>query len=577
MRSIAVVLVVSWVCAACGGGSGLGTPVATFPSKGDLEEVMAGEAKPVAPMKTVEVPSWRVETPVPAIGAAYPAETAWDRMIARYVAEKGRGKLSAELRCAALETARFYATAGGFPDDGTRKYLAERCGSAAPSHHLGTLTGEVPASVSEDELARQYEKDVRTLLDQSGLSATTEVALGAARSGTRVGVAVYSTNPVARLSRFSPLVSGDSATLEGVVSRDADFALALVNQGTTGYRACEPDHTLKLPHFRVTCPLLSTDEQMRFEVATRKPGRVLMDIELSALLRRSEEAGLEYAPQSPTSTAIAADALAFQTVLFAALNDVRAAAGVRALTLEGKQSAVNQRLAPHFFEAALTGNEDVLDTIGLGVLAGWDVAGLIRDGGVYWGVVTSTRSPARWLTYALESPLGRSILLDPEMTRVAIGASGLAPSGAMALVTTYSFFQTRDHSADETKVFRELSKRRQARRHSVPTRTPRERALERALARIATNDATTGQALELAMEEISGSESVGVSGWVVETTDLRQIRWPDDLLAKEPLDVEIGVTHYKAPGGAWAQYAVLVIIREPGGGRMASSGTTATF
>ena len=577
MRTLGVVFALSWVSSACGGSGGLGKPVAVFPSKVDLEDVMTREAKPVTALKTVEVPSWTIQTPIPAIGAAYPGETAWDRLLARYVAEKGRGKLSAELRCAALETARFYATAGGFPDDGTRQYLAERCGSTTPALQLGTLTGEVPADVTDDVLADKYAADIKSLLDQSGLLPTTDVALGVARVGTRVGVALYSANPVARLARFSPLVSGEGVMLEGVVSAGSDFALALVNQGATGVRSCEPDRTLKLPQFRVTCPVVASDEQTRFEVTTRQPGRVLMEIELGGLVRRNEQAGLVYAPESSTSTAQAADVLAFQTVLFSALNEVRATAGARPLVLESKQSQVNQRLAPHFFEAARTGNSQVADTIGLGVLAGWDVNGIIRDGGVYWGIVTSTRSPARYLTYALASPLGRSILLDPDMTRVAIGASGLAPSGAMALVTTYSFFQTNDHSADETKVFTELSKRRQAGKHSSPQHTPRERALDRALARIAANDASTGSALSLAMEEVSANEAVGVSGWVAETSDLRQIPWPDDLLAKEPLNVEIGVTHYKAPGGAWAQYAILVIMREPGGGRMASTSRPSTL
>jgi hypothetical protein len=52
------------------------------------------------------------------------------------------------------------------------------------------------------------------------------------------------------------------------------------------------------------------------------------------------------------------------------------------------------------------------------------------------------------------------------------------------------------------------------------------------------------------MQEVSAAESVGVSGFAAETADLRQMPWPDALLSKEPLDVEIGVTHYKAPGGA---------------------------
>ncbi|HEX6766365.1 MAG TPA: hypothetical protein VF103_12825, partial [Polyangiaceae bacterium] len=213
MKTSGVVGAFALASVACGGG-GLGKPVATFPSKGDLEEVMSAQAKPVAQMKTVEVPSWRIETRVPPVGSAYPAETAWDRMLATAVAQKGRGRLSAELRCAALETARFYVTAGGFPDDGTRQYLAERCGSTAPSLRLMTLTGEVPASVADDAIASQYEPSVRELVEKSELRPTTELGLGVARSGTRVGVVLFAANPVARLSRFSPVVAGESVTIE---------------------------------------------------------------------------------------------------------------------------------------------------------------------------------------------------------------------------------------------------------------------------------------------------------------------------------------------------------------------------
>jgi hypothetical protein len=33
-----------------------------------------------------------------------------------------------------------------------------------------------------------------------------------------------------------------------------------------------------------------------------------------------------------------------------------------------------------------------------------------------------------------------------------------------------------------------------------------------------------------------------------------------DLLVRGPLEVQIGVTHHRAPGGAWGQYAVIVAI-----------------
>jgi hypothetical protein len=232
--------------------------------------------------------------------------------------------------------------------------------------------------------------------------------------------------------------------------------------------------------------------------------------------------------------------------------------------LEKKQSEVNRKLAPHLYGASHGGDDDTADQIGLGVLAGWDVSGLIRDGGIFWGSVTSTRSSGRFLSYTLESPLARYILLDPTMTTVAIGAEALGTAGAMALVTTYAFFGSSDHSTDEDKVFTELDKQRRAKKHSAPKRAKREGGMDRALAEISSGKAGTSDALSHAMDHVSQTQRRSVVGWVIETADLKQITWPDALVEREPLEVEIGVTHYKAPGGAWGQYVVLVLFYESG-------------
>ncbi len=75
------VVAAAWMAAGCGGGGGLGQPVTAFPSRSDLESVMGESAKPVSTLKTVNVPSWRIETPVPAPGSAYPSETVWDKLV----------------------------------------------------------------------------------------------------------------------------------------------------------------------------------------------------------------------------------------------------------------------------------------------------------------------------------------------------------------------------------------------------------------------------------------------------------------------------------------------------------------
>lgn len=555
-------VVAGLVCVACG-GSGVGRPVAEFPSRDDIESVMMSKAaEPKADLKTVDVASWQLKSSIPAPGSAYPAETAWDRYLAGRVAG-GKGKLSAALRCAGNETARFYLEAGGFPDDGTRRYLAERCGSTLPSFRFGWVEGKVPDDVPDERIATEYQKSLDELVAQNHIGGTTEVGLGVSRAKGRVALVLYSGTPEAELTAFNPVVEGNSVTLSGKVSADAAYALALVNQGESGVTTCEPDRRLKLPSFSVTCPFATDEAQTRIEIAIRKPGRVLMDVQVSALVRHTEEAGLSYEPVTRGTDATAADANAFRTALFGLLNDARRSANAPALELEPKQSQVNERLAPHLFQASMQGDSALADTIGLGVLAGWDVNGVIRDGGIHWGSVTSTRSPARYLSYALESPFARFIMLDPSMSRVAIGAAALPPSGAMALVTTYAFFQSQDHKADEDKVFAELVKRRQARRHGAPKRVAREVALDTALARVSTNALTTNDALEEAMTRVVATEQRGVSGFIAETSDLKQIPWPDSLLDRDPLEVEVGVAHYKAKGGAWGQYAVIFLIREP--------------
>jgi hypothetical protein len=493
-------------------------------------------------------------------------------VLARYFAEHvaDKRKLSVALRCAATETARYFVEAGGYPDDGTRRYLVERCGSTLPSSQFGYLNGDVPDSVTDSALIDNYKKSIEELLSSGPIERSAQLGFGAARGKGKVAIVVLAGSPKAELTRFSPLVPGTGVELSGKVSGDSVFALALVNDGASGVATCEPDRRAKLPAFAFTCPFDAGDAQARIEIATRKADRVLMDVELAALVRHEDDAGLTYTPTHVGTDAVAADATAFQTALFAELNEVRSKAGASPLALEPKQSDVNERLAPHLYAASAGGDASLADRIGLGVLAGWDVGGVIRDGGIYWGSVTSTRSPSRFLSYALESPFGRYILLDPKMSRIAVGASAFPPSGAMALLTTYSLFQGKDHTADENTLFEELTKRRLARNHSAPKRTAREVALDTALARVATHVETTGDALHEAMDRVVTNEQRSVGAWVVETADLKQIPWTDEILTEEPLEVEIGVTHYKAPGGAWGQYAIMMLTRKPASLRTAN-------
>jgi hypothetical protein len=418
----------------------------------------------------------------------------------------------------------------------------------------------VPDDTPDAKLQASYANSGRELAAQA-LAGGAEVGIAFARGNGRVAAVAFYGTPAGRMHTTPGLVQGASVMLEGEAAPDASFVLGFATQGALGVSLCEPDSTVKAPMFRLSCAVADADPQTRIEIAMRKPGQALMRLSLQLLVRRQADAGLVYEARPYGSVEQAANAVAFRSAVVAGLNAARAEIGARALALEPSQSHTSDALVAPYFDSALRGNADEVDTMALGLLAGWDVGGTIRDGGFYSQIAAASRSPGRWLTHALASPLGRWSLLDASMARVAIGAGLVEPSGVMALVTTYAFFESTDHHSDEDAVFESLARARKEHGAPPPKRAQSDATLDRALSKILINAASSDAALQEVMQHIAYDEHRSVSGWYVETSDLKQIPFTDDLVARRPLEVQIGVTHHKAPGGAWGQYAVLIAIK----------------
>jgi hypothetical protein len=551
----------------CGGGAsgGLGKPIAQFPSRDDLEDVAESEAAPLRPVKTLEVPRWDVAPESLVAEGSYPAETPLDSMIASAAAERS-ATLSPPLRCAGMEAARFFTKHGAYPGDGLRDHIVRRCGSVLPSLTFQTLDMAVPDEVPEAEFAQSMNKAIAGMLAQRAKPGV-HLGAGYARGGGRVSVVAFAGVPTARLDAFTSLIGeGTSVTLSGELPRHAEHAIALVNHGEFGVEICEPDRSVKRPRFSVTCPVAPNDATTRIEIASSKRGQVLMHQDVQLMVRRTDDAGLVYEPSTYGGPSKAASSSAFRKAFVGALNRVRERAGLGGLTVENEQSAMSDRLAPHFFSASESGDSERTDVIALGLLAGWDVDGMIREGGIFTGALHGSRSPEHFLSHALESPLGRQVLLDRDISRAAVGAALLEPTGIVTIVNTYAFFGSQDHRADEDAVFAELSKLRAARGLPPPTRLERGDALDRCLRRIATNTAGTVDAVEEALQTISEEQSRSMSGFTLETHDLKNLEISDELLRNAPLAVAVGVTHYKPEGAAWGQYVVVLVTEMSGPG-----------
>lgn len=558
MRLVSVGLL-SVFCFACGSSGGMGQPVAQFPSKDKLQEVASRPARVKSDLKVIEVDRWQLETPVPPPNAGYPSENEWDARVVAAARNNPSVRAAPELRCAAIETARFYTQNGGYPEDGLRRFLLGRCGSPLGVTSLETLTLDVPDGTSDADVSKSLAARADEMIGRHAGQAGQEFGVGFARSNGRAAMIAYFGTPRARLQQFSPLIQGSSLTVSGELGRDVEQVLGFVNQNEYGVQLCEPDRSVGLPGFRMSCGVAEGDQIARIEVASRKANQVLMNVNLQILARRSDDAGLVY-EANRTPTGPAANAKEFEKTLFETLNGVRARAGVRPLQFEAQQSLANEKLVPHFFEQMLQGNAEGADMIGLGLLAGWDVAGMIRDGGIYTGLVATSRNPGRWLSYALESPLGRWVLLDAGMSRAAVGAGRLEPSGSLAVVTTYAFFESTDHKNDETGVFNELAKVRAAKGIAPPRRATSSSAMQTALSRVSMGLATTTEAMNQALERLAHEQQRSVQGYMLETSDLKHLPFPELMLKSGSIEVEVGVTHYKPPGGAWGQYAVLFAI-----------------
>ncbi|HWZ87721.1 MAG TPA: hypothetical protein VNW92_02690 [Polyangiaceae bacterium] len=551
---------------ACGGpGGGLGKPVALFPSQADLNDVASGTAvTPKGADGIADVDSWQMQAPA-AAERQYPTDTTWDKLVVSTAQAHGNGvTLSAQLRCAAEETARFYTVNSGMPDDGLREHLLLRCGSSLAGHSFNYFTQQVPDGVPLAEIEAQDTASIQKMLDERFREAHGEFGLAAARGGGRYAVVAFSGMPRATLRDFSPVVTGDSVTLTGQLLAPAQYVVALATQGPYGVAHCDADPLQHLPAFKITCPLNAGDPATRIEIATKQEGRVLLEAAAQVEVRHDEQARLEYNAAAYGANKKVANSMEFRRQLFADLNQVRTAAGLHPFALESRQSVTDDRLAPYLYQTLHSGDAQQQTTITLGLLAGWDVNGLIKNGGIFCSAVNTARNPSRWLTQALDSPLGRWVLLEPDMSRIGIGASELTPAGEVAVVTTYSFFDSTNHQADEAVVLAELDRQRRAHGVSPVRRVASDSAMQRALRQINTNAISSSEALDSVIAETVAERSHDASGYLVETTDPKQLTFDPMFLTSSTLDLELGVTHYRAPGAAWGQYVVLFVVVDHG-------------
>jgi hypothetical protein len=544
-------------------GGHLGTPVARFPSKQDLQgrsPIANSESANSGSISTMPTERWEIKSKIPSPGSSYANESRWDKLLLDALAGREVNP-SPALRCAAEEASRFFVANAAFPDEQLQRYLVARCGSSLVYTSYGTYYAVAMGTPTEERIERELGGGVRKLIDQVLATAPNQVGLGYSEGSGRVAFVLFTGQKSGSLNEIAPLVEANRVNVSGVLPNDPAYILGMVTQGAYGFRRCEPDRSVQAPRFKMSCPVHENDSQACIEVAGRRADEVLWNTGLRLLVRRDESAGLVYQPHPETSGSSVGSSGDYTQSVPLVINEIRRKSGRPMLELLPAQSQTNRELTAYLFDASRARDSQHVTFATLGMLAGWDVPGMIRDGGIYWSVQNQSPNAQTWLDSAIESPFGRWVLLDANMSRLAVGTRPMGKLGMVTLVTTYALFDSSDHRVDEDAVFKEVSALRRAQGLANPVRVARGSALTNALAKFANPSKQTQEITGELLQELNLNARHPASVYVVETNSLFHFTAPETLF-KESLALEVGVTHYKAAGGAWGQYVLYFVLHD---------------
>ncbi|MBX3205734.1 MAG: hypothetical protein KF764_11745 [Labilithrix sp.] len=554
LRSVGLVGALALAAAGCGGPGakspkGLAVPN-PFPTKSALESVARAPLKSKARRAVASVPEWRVDpSDIPDVS---PAEA---RLVELSPAVKEL-TFTRELRCIARELGRLRAEHGADADERVQRFIVGACGrTGAAGVSTFYLTGDAPAEVSDDELLKAWKGQVALPASFKGKSAGAWLT----RKGKQavlmiVGGAGESDVTLSR--NDTPGVM----TVRGTAPADVEEVIALVNRGADGVARCEPNRTATAPQFAFDCKLDDDDPWAWIEVLSRRSGRVLLRATALLIARRDPLAPVELTRGAASSAPHPPDVV---TAILEGVNRARANAKLAPLAPAPKQAEVNARLASHFFDAEATADSQTADVVALGLLAGWDVGGTIRNGSFFGTMLTGAKGAASWIDYALEHPMGRFTLLVPEARQIAVGPTTAEGAGLGVVITTYSFFGAEDDQANATRVMNRIAQERAARGLAPATAFGNLPGLVNA-ARLVNAGKREPMA---ALDEALGAEAqrIGQSlrGWVLVTHDLDSLDLPKELLAPGPVAVRVVVTHYQPENIPWGAYLIYFVSPAP--------------
>lgn len=528
-----------------------GRPLVEFPR---VEALDAFLDRPVD-TKSIDVPepidAWTFEDEAP---AAPEQAGAWHVVVDELRTRHPEVREAAELDCIAAGAGRVFAEKNRMPDSRLLRDMTARCDSGLPSATTVAVTVEAPASLSDEAAWKLLQDEVRAQ-KVDALFPRGPSVLGSAlvRTQSRATWALdFAPEPVRVEHGLLDVDASEHVVVRGLLRSQFDGIEVVANHGKYGMRKCTT--VVRGAEFASKCPIDPADPSAWIEVMSLRSGHVLGYRVARLLAHRAPLSDrYEWAPSGlGTSSSQAFSALALEGV-----NRARRAARMPLLRWEAKQSVQSDAVGPHLFAAMQSDESQSINTLSLGLLAGWQVQGDIRDG-AFFVSMSPGRSPAAWLAESIESPLGRMTLLDPNVQSIALGASFIGERSVQVLANTYRFFAG-DHRADEARLLEKFDAARRAQGTESPILLENFAEMDAALLAIQRGEELPTDALRSVMASVA-EKGRSNRGGVFEVYDLDRIEFPPEFVREQKVYVSLRVTHYRPPGAAWSQLAVLMFV-----------------
>jgi hypothetical protein len=544
-------------------------PSSAFPSQGELERIAATPAS----IKDVQganlVNEWKLVGPLPEAIALEPHEnkTPWGRLLIEITSAAPGSAASAAMHCTARELGRFHLKQRAQPPQGLIRFIASRCGSAAIGVVPVMMETEVPDDVSDDQLHASLKSALRSSLGERLRAARNpEAGVWVGRQDGRAVVVMAIGERQVELTEVARTPDDNGwIRISGRVLIAVGQRRALMNMGQFGVRPCEFDPLVPLPRFTILCAPDRGDATAWIELSVTEPERVLGNAVLQVLtwpggtpptryqrFVYSESAAM---PESDEQVAAA---------LLERVNAVRASAGQKPLELASEQSAMAGKLAPHFF-AASSADKRQSDSIALGLMAGWQINGMIRQGWFIAQLLGNTDDLGDLVAATLESPFGRQVLLTPETRYLSLGPVVDRERKLLgSLFTSYAVVESFSRGLAAQQVLVQLTEARARQGLEAPLPLMEvTHIVNQAAGDVLSGAARPAEAMNRALEQAAAQQRDAVRGWMLSASSFDELVFPVELITTPTIGVALAVTMAKPENHPWGQYYVFVVTGKP--------------